>query len=355
MLYGYTLFRLYLEKIIIKSITKTLYCALPRSLGTLVGLLALLGLWVITPSVRAQASDTNANNAVPARSASLATAQAINNVITQNPFAGGSGAFRFRLGQQLPPAGSGLAAGESSNWSLWATPVVTTFRNTINPYTSNGTVALALAGAEYNFDDVMIAGVSVAGDSTSSHTNYNGGTYKSTGVTVSPYWVYQINNQWMTDWSAGFGSSQPSTSSGTYGNGNTNANRFFASAGLSNRSEWGRWFITPRANFTYYRDYLAGYTSSNNTVNNPLTSYLYQTKVGATVAYDQPGFSPFLTLYQIFNSQTYSVAGQAPSVYPSTYQAITGVNVSKGLFYGTVAYQMEKGGSQFRIYGGVRF
>ena len=343
---------------VVSPIRSPLARPLSRSSLSCVGLIALLGFWVAAPHVHAQASDTNTNNAVPARAASLATAQAINNVITQNPFAG-SGTFRFRLGQGQPSApslaSSGIAAGDSSNWSLWATPVVTTFRNTINPYTSNGTVALALAGAEYNFDDVMIAGVSVAGDSTSSHTNYNGGTYKSTGVTVSPYLVYQINNAWMTDWSAGFGSSQPSTSSSTYGNGNTNANRFFASAGLSNRSEWGRWFITPRANFTYYRDYLAGYTSSNNTVNNPLTSYLYQTKVGATLAYDQPGFSPFVTLYQIFNSQTYSVAGQAPSVYPSTYQAITGVNVSKGLFYGTVAYQMEKGGAQFRIYGGVRF
>jgi hypothetical protein len=50
----------------------------------------------------AQQSDTNANNAVPARSATLATAQAITNVIIQNPFSG-SGAFRFRLGEQATP------------------------------------------------------------------------------------------------------------------------------------------------------------------------------------------------------------------------------------------------------------
>lgn len=302
----------------------------------------------------AQSTDSNTNNAVPAREASLATAQAINTVIIQNPFAS-AGAFRFRLGQQSPPNGSGMAAGNSSNWSIWATPVISTFRNNIAPYTSSGKVAIALAGLEYNFDDVMIAGVSVAGDSASSNTNYNGGTYKSKGVTVSPYVVYQLNNAWMTDWSMGLGSSKPTTSSSSFGNGNTSADRFFAAAGLSNRTELGSWVLTPRASFTYYRDYLAGYTSSNNTVNNPLTSYLYQTKLGATVAYDKPGFSPFISLYQIFNTQTYSVSGQTPSVYPSTYQSIAGVNVSKGMFYATAAYQMEKGSSQFRLYGGIRF
>jgi hypothetical protein len=168
--------------------------------------------------------------------------------------------------------------------------------------------------------------------------------------------VYQINNAWMTDWSLGFGSSKPTTSSSSYGTGNTSSNRFFAAAGLSNRTELGSSFVlSPRISYTYYRDYLAGYTSSNNTVNNPLTSYLYQTKVGATLTYEKPGFSPFVTVSQVFNQQNYSIAGQTPSVYASTYQTITGVNVSKGMFYGTAAYQMERGTSQFRIYGGVRF
>jgi hypothetical protein len=138
---------------------------------------------------QAQSTDNNANNAVPARAASLATAQAINTVITQNPLTG-SGAFRFRLGEKTPPpGGSGMAAGDSSNWSIWATPVVSTFRNNIAPYTSNGTVTMALAGIEYNSDDVMVTGISLAADSTNSQTNSNGGTYKSTGVTVSQYLV----------------------------------------------------------------------------------------------------------------------------------------------------------------------
>ena len=345
-----------MRKIILKSITKPLCDNRETHHVTLTLPIVATVLAIGTGLAHAQQSDSNTNNAVPARAATLATSQAITNVIVQNPFSG-SGAFRFRFGEKSNPhEGFGMAAGDGSNWSIWATPVVSTFKNNIAPYTSTGKVALALAGIEYNHNDVMITGVSLALDSTNSDTNYNGGTYKSTGTTLSPYLVYQINNAWMTDWSLGFGSSKPTTSSSSYGTGNTSSDRFFAAAGLSNRTELGRSFVlSPRISYTYYRDYLAGYTSSNNTVNNPLTSYLYQTKLGATLAYEKPGFSPFITVSQIFNNQTYSIGGQTPSVYASTYQAITGINISKGMFYGTAAYQMERDTSQFRIYGGIRF
>ena len=328
-----------------------------KNLSSLIRSLIFFGGYIFLCSLAlAQKSNTNANNAVPARSATLATSQAITNVIIQNTFSG-SGAFRFRLGEQAQPQeGVGMAAGENSNWSIWATPVVSSFKNNIAPYTSTGRVALAIAGIEYNYNDFMITGVSLASDSTNSNTNYNGGTYRSTGTTLSPYLVYQINDAWMTDWSLGFGSSKPATSSSLYGTGNTNSDRFFAAAGLSHRAELsGPFVLSQRISYNYYRDYLAGYTSSNNTINNAYTSSLYQTKLGATLAYEKLGFSPFISVSQIFNQQHYSIEGQSPSTFASTYQTITGVNVSKGILYGTAAYQMERGATQFRIYGGIRF
>ena len=329
-----------------------------------------IGLSLFASSVFAQSSNTNANNAVPARAASVATAQAINSIVVQNPFSN-QGGFRMRLGENpsmKTPAISnrdtknsneqsiGMAAGDSSNWSIWATPVYSGFRNNISPYTSDGNVALGLAGLEYNHNDFLISGISLAIDSTRSNTNYNGGTYESTGVTVSPYMVYQINNNWMTDLSTGFGSSKPNTSSATYGTGNTTANRFFASAGLTNRTELGKsWVISPRINYSYYRDHLDAYTSSTNTVNSALTSYMHQTKLGGTLSYEKPGFSPFISVFQLFSTQEYSASGTSPSVYPSSYQMLAGINLSKGMFYGTTAFQVEKDTSQFRIYGGIRF
>ena len=103
-----------------------------KNLSSLIRSLIFFGGYIFLCSLAlAQKSNTNANNAVPARSATLATSQAITNVIIQNTFSG-SGAFRFRLGEQAQPQeGVGMAAGENSNWSIWATPVVSSFKNNI--------------------------------------------------------------------------------------------------------------------------------------------------------------------------------------------------------------------------------
>jgi hypothetical protein len=281
--------------------------------------------------------------------------------------------FRYRLGANgqnssatglaLAPnpnsdsnAFSGGLAGSAdlSNWSVWGTPVVSQFKNNVAPNTSNGTVVLGLMGLEYSFDDRLISGVSLAADSTNSNTTYNGGTYKSTGLTVSPYIAYQVSDSWLADLSAGYGGSNPTTTVGS-STGTTNYTRFFAAAGLSNRIELDKFTITPRASYTMYKDSLDAYTSSTGTYNSALTTYLYQTKVGAQASYDAKFMSPFIAAYQIINTWSASQAGTPSSVYPSTYQLIAGINASKGIFYGTVAYQMERSASQFRLYGGLRF
>ena len=331
---------------------------------------AVLGLASL--NANAQSSNTNQGSLTPARAASIATSTAITNTIVNNPF-GGFGVYRYRFGASGQNGnGTGLAlapnqnsdantfsgglagSADFSNWSVWATPVVSQFKNNVAPNTSNGTVVLGLMGLEYNFDDRLISGISLAADSTNSNTTYNGGTYKSSGLTVSPYLAYQVSDAWLADLSAGYGGSNPTTTVGT-STGTTNYTRFFAAAGLSNRIEMNKFTITPRASYTMYKDSLDGYTSSTGTFNSALTTYLYQTKVGAQVSYDAKIASPFIAAYQIINTWSASQAGTPPSVYPSTYQLIAGINASKGIFYGTVAYQMERSTSQFRLYGGLRF
>jgi len=331
---------------------------------------AVLGLASVNAS--AQSSNTNQGSLTPARAASIATSTAITSTIVNNPF-GGFGVYRYRFGANgqngsatglaLAPnqnsdsnAFSGGLAGSAdfSNWSVWATPVVSQFKNNVAPNTSNGTVVLGLVGLEYNFDDRLISGVSLAADSTNSNTTYNGGTYKSTGLTVSPYIAYQVSDNWLADLSAGYGGSNPTTTVGS-STGTTNYTRFFAAAGLSNRIELDKFTITPRASYTMYKDSLDAYTSSTGTYNSELTTYLYQTKVGAQASYDAKIMSPFIAAYQIINTWSASQAGTPSSVYPSTYQLIAGINASKGIFYGTLAYQMERSASQFRLYGGLRF
>ena len=174
---------------------------------------AVLGLASV--NANAQSSNANQGSLTPARAASIATSTAITSTIVNNPF-GGFGVFRYRFGtngqnssatglalapNQNSNAFSGGLAGSAdfSNWSVWGTPVVSQFKNNVAPNTSNGTVVLGLMGLEYSFDDRLISGISLAADSTNSNTTYNSGTYKSSGLTVSPYIAYQISDSWLAD------------------------------------------------------------------------------------------------------------------------------------------------------------
>ena len=328
----------------------------------------------ITPSF---ANDNNAASS-SVKSATQATSNALSSIILGNAM-GGSGGFKLKLGtapqfnhfsvldksadNQISSTTSsrdesgrgGIAASpDFSNWSIWATPVVSGFKNNIAPYTSTGTVSIALMGLEYNHDDTIIAGLSYAYSSVDANTTYNGGTLKSTSKTVSPYLVYILNDRWMLDASAGFGQANPETKvSGVTGK--TSSQSIFATMGATNTIEMGKILVRPRASYTVYKDYLAGYTNSANVTNGALTSWLYQTKLGGTVSYEVKPFSPFISAYSIFNNWSMTPSGTAPSAYASTYQVQIGANTSKGPFYGTAAFQFEKSTSQFRIYGGIRF
>jgi hypothetical protein len=251
----------------------------------------------------------------------------------------------------------GLAGSvDLSNWSLWGTPVFSQFSNNIQPYTSKGSVKIALLGIENNYEDTFISGVSFAFDSTNADT-YNG-TFNSHGATVSPYLVYVINDSLTADISMGFGiASLSSSSSGVAGlnYGSSMDHRYFLATGLTKRSELGNKFsLTSRIVFNYFKDGIDSYTDSTGTSNAAVTTNLSQLKIGGQLAYETKGFTPFFALYGLANSFNASTA-QTTQEYSASYQTLIGVNFSKEPFFGTVAYQMERDRNQFRLYGGIRF
>jgi hypothetical protein len=320
--------------------------------------------------------DNNKAASSSVKSGTQATSNALNSVILGNAM--GAGGFKFKLGSSpqftpvpvaqlqdakidsIAPANEAIgqggvaAAPDLSNWSVWATPVFSGFKNNIAPYTSKGDVSIALVGLEYNHNDTIIAGLSYAYSSVDATTTYNGGKLKSVSNTVSPYVVYVLSDRWMLDASMGFGQAKPESNvNGVIGK--TSSQSLFSTAGVTNTTEMGKFLLRPRASYTVYKDYLAGYTNSANAFNDSLTSWLYQTKFGGTVSYEAKPISPFVSAHQIFNSWRMTPANTQPSAYASTYQLQMGANASKGIFYGTVAYQLERSTNQFRIYGGVRF
>ncbi len=336
-------------------------------------LILVLSALIMNPSVAQNANNADSSSI---KSGTQATSNALSSVILGNAM--GVGGFKIRLGSapSLTPVlvgnspeandpksasthepsytGGHAASPDLSNWSVWATPVFSSFTNNIAPFTSKGDVAIALVGVEYNHDDKVIAGMSYAYSSLDATTTYNGGKLKSVTNTVSPYLVYLLNDRWMVDASAGFGQGKPENSTGGV-SGTTSSQSFFSAIGVTNTIQMKKFLVRPRASYTVYKDYLAGYLNSANVVNNSLTSWLYQTKLGGTVSYEAKPFSPFISAYQIFNSWNMNPSTTPPSAYASTYQFQVGANASKGVFYGTIAYQVEKSTSQFRIYGGIRF
>jgi hypothetical protein len=344
------------------------------ALGLALGLALTLMALGMRPSYAADDNNKAASSSV--KSGTQATSNALNSVILGNAM--GAGGFKFKLGSSpqftpvpvaqlqdakidsIAPANEAIgqggvaAAPDLSNWSIWATPVFSGFKNNIAPYTSKGDVSIALVGLEYNHNDTIIAGLSYAYSSVDATTTYNGGKLKSVSNTVSPYVVYVLSDRWMLDASMGFGQAKPESNvNGVIGK--TSSQSLFSTAGVTNTTEMGKFLIRPRASYTVYKDYLAGYTNSANAFNDSLTSWLYQTKLGGTVSYEAKPISPFVSAHQIFNSWRMTPANTQPSAYASTYQLQMGANASKGIFYGTVAYQLERSTNQFRIYGGVRF
>ena len=337
----------------------------------------LWGMTLLFPSFSlAQINPSNnaaANTA--ARAGSQTTVSSLTNIMVTNPFAN-TGLFRYRFGSngggdqsnskgiasQTPDGKNsekmfgGLSAGDFGNWNVWATPVVSSYKYNIEPYTSTGTVVIGMAGLEYNYEDTLTSGVSISVNDTNSVTTYNNGTYKTVGLTVSPYAVYQINDYLALNSSFGIGGSNPSINVGGV-NGTTSYNSFFGVIGLSNRTDFGNFMLQPRISYTYYIDKLGAYTNGAGTYNSAYNTYLGQTQAGAQLSYDtKVGAQPFIAAYGFINTWNSNQLATTPSsVYPSTYRVIAGVNGSNGVFYGTVSYQIERSVSQFRIYGGILF
>lgn len=316
--------------------------------------------------------NNNAASNTAARAGSQTTASSLSSVITNS--LSNAGIFRYSFGsnQNQSPLTStasrmpdqansdalaeGLAAGDFGNWSAWATPVVSSYKNNIQPYTSNGTVVVGMAGVEYNYEEILTSGVSVAVNDTNSTTTYNNGTYQTVGLTVAPYAVYQLNEYLTLNSSVGVGGSNPNINVAGV-SGNTNYNSLFGTVGVSNNTKLGNFLFQPKLSYTYYIDKLGSYTNGAGQYNSAYNTYLGQTQVGGQISYNtRLGFQPFIAAYEFVNTwNSNQLAITPPSVYPSTYRLVAGVNATKGAFYGTVGYQIERSVSQLRIYGGVLF
>ena len=273
---------------------------------------------------------------------------------------GGGGMMRWRLGQGdpfLPPgaAQGGLAAAaEDSPWSVWATPVRSSFKNEIAPLTSEGVVTLGLVGLEYRHDDELIAGLSLAFDRLSATTTYNAGDLKGNGYTLAPYLVYQPTPTRAFDISLGVGRANLDALVDGVSSMPVDARRL-ASVGVTEVKQAGKYLWMLKASYSLISDKVAAFTDSNAQASEATSTQLGQVRLGAQVSHSFGMVTPFVGYYGLFNNFKATGGTLQPKEYNVSGQWQLGLNFSKEPYFASVVSQLEKDRQQMRAYVGVRY
>lgn len=324
---------------------------------------------VSSTSVFASTTQEEAEGLNAGFAATRSTVEALSGVIG-SAILGGGAMFRIRLGEADPasfPPGEvprGMAASEPSPWSLWATPVYTRVDNKIEPLLSDGYVRLFLAGIEYNRDDQWIAGLSVTGDwadITAIERQPPAADVRSAvtgkGYTVGPYFVYVLTPAWMLDISSGIGTNKLTSRSDGGTESRLKDDRMFVSAGATYMNPINsRLMLTGKISLSYSRDDIGPFVNSAGVSNPASLTELNQARLGGQLSYQMGNMSPFIGAYLIANDfSVRTTAALKPQEYSTTGQGVVGLNASSGPFYGAIAYQVERGRSQFRAYVGLRY
>lgn len=316
--------------------------------------LCLVAVALQVPLAQAQGNNQKSNLSAVSQVVSTTTVNALSASYLSSMM-GGMGVFRWRLGD-ASDTGLGLkgqaAAAEDSPWSLWATPVRSTFRNNIEPITSSGAVTLGIAGLEYRGDGPWTGGVSLSIDHLSANTRNSAaspvttGSLTGSGFTLAPYAIYQFSPTRALDLSWGAGRSSMDYVSTT--NSNPVDHRRLASIGLTDIHDLGRYFLMLKAGYSLTKD--AVYASSGNS-----ETFLRQTRVGAQLMMPGELYSPFVAYYQLYNNLTLKGDGTSPVEYSTVGQVQLGLNVASGPMFGSLVLQHERDRQQLRAYIGYRY
>jgi hypothetical protein len=165
----------------------------------------------------------------------------------------------------------------------------------------------------------------------------------------------QLNAEWTLDASLGVGQSDI-TSKTTSLSSNLDSSRSFLSIGLTRAEVRGKWFLLYKSALSSSKDKVKAFTYADGQVGAASTTVLNQLKIGVHAIYNNPPISPFVAVYHMANDfSVESVSSVKPKEYSSSQQLQVGLNASAGPVYGALAYQVERGRSQWRVYGGIRF
>jgi hypothetical protein len=271
------------------------------------------------------------------------------------------GANRFALSKSGETGAAGAAGG--AKWNGWVAFSQSKVGYSFQPLQTSGTVNTGTVGVDYLLDNRMVVGVAVTGDRTDLGLNFNGGTLKGSGWTISPYLGVPLTRNIALDATLGFGRTKIDVAAAGI-NGSFDADRTVGSIGVTYRENVGNWQLTGRGAFLAVSDKLGAYTLTNGTFVQGGSVDVQQLRFGGQAGYRMGAVTPYVGLtyiYDLRRPDQQPVAGQTAANDRDAWTPVLGLRFSTGgSLYGGIQYSSEQSRSQVKnnqilLNVGVRF
>lgn len=263
---------------------------------------------------------------------------------------GSANARRFALPGQGQTGTAGAAGG--SLWNAWVAFSQNKVGYSFQPLQTSGTINAGVVGVDYTLANRMIVGVAVASDKSDFALNFNGGTLKGSGWTISPYLAVPLNRNLALDATLGVGRTKVDAN-GAGLTASFNADRTIGSIGLTYRDTIGNWQLSGRGAFLAVSDKLGAYTLSNGTFVQGGSVDIQQLRFGGQAGYRiNSNVTPYVGLtyvYDVRRPDQQPVGGQSAANDRDAWVPMIGLRFSSGgAVYGGIQYSSEQSRSQVK-------
>lgn len=276
--------------------------------------------------------------------------------------------FSFDRADGFRTSQSGASAGGvDGKLSLWVNGGYSTFDEDQEAIDADGDTWSVGVGADWQFSERFIAGISFAGSMSDTTTTFNNGDIETTGYTVSPYFVTILgpNRNILLDGAFGY---TMNDNDATRSNGaitsSYDSSSWFVSSNVTYIFNRGNFRIQPKVGVLWLDNTTDGYTESGGLVVPESGSKLGRLSAGARLDYTaNPKFTPYVSLtgeYD-FESEDYSTFTGANRPSQEDKGATLGLGVSSQLsdrVSGDLAGTTALGRDQYTAYtltGTLRF
>ena len=261
--------------------------------------------------------DANGNIVIPIEGGGSATINPATGETIEVNYLGGSDStqsasreqFGFDRSNGFKTTQSGASAGGvDGKLSIWVNGGYSAFDEDQQAIDADGDTWSMAVGADWQFSDRFVAGVSLAGSVSDVNTTFNDGDIETTGYTISPYFVTILgaNKNVLIDGAFGY-TSNSNDAKRSFGaiTSSYDSSSWFVSGNLSYIFNRGNFRITPKAGILWLDNTTDGYTESGGLVIDESGSKLGRLTAGGRLDYTKyQSFTPYVSLTGEYDFET---------------------------------------------------